>query len=202
MKFQADKHRTEREFAVGTQVFLRLQPYIQNSVSRRTCHKLSFKFFGPFRIVARVGKVAYRLELPPESRVHPVFHVSQLKEFIGRTNQVSPVLPSPDSVFQIPVRVLLRRVRQQGDRTLTQVKVQWSGDSEDQATWEDLESLRQQFPLAPAWGQAGSHGEGIVSSPAPPVGDQGEELDNAAPQGRPIRTRRAPAWLTEGTWVT
>lgn len=82
MKFQADKHRTERSFAVGDEVFLRLQPYIQSSVARRANHKLAFKFFGPFRVMERVGAVAYKLDLPPSSRVHPVFHVSQLKPCI------------------------------------------------------------------------------------------------------------------------
>lgn len=87
MKVQADKHRTKREFKVGTEVFLKLQPYIQSSVVRRANHKLAFKFFGPFKVLARVGKVAYRLDIPPSSRVHPVFHVSQLKQCIGSTTQ-------------------------------------------------------------------------------------------------------------------
>jgi hypothetical protein len=76
MKFQADKNRRERVFAVGDKVFLRLQPYIQSSVVKRANHKLTFKFFGPYKVVERVGEVAYKLELPPSRRVHPVFHVS------------------------------------------------------------------------------------------------------------------------------
>jgi hypothetical protein len=71
MKSQADKHRRERVFAVGDRVFLRLQPYIQSSVARRSNRKLAFKFFGPFSVLARVGEVAYRLDLPPSSRRPP-----------------------------------------------------------------------------------------------------------------------------------
>lgn len=202
MKHQADKNRTERTFVVGTEVFLRLQPYIQSSVVKRASHKLSFKFFGPYRILERVGQVAYRLDLPASSRVHPVFHVSQLKQCIGPAQHVSPLLPNPDAVFQIPVCVLQRRVRQLGVRTIPQVLVQWSGSTEQQATWEDLESLRHQFPFAPAWGQAGSQEEGIVSDPTPPGSDMDKATSESKQGGRPTRKKRAPARLSEGNWVT
>jgi hypothetical protein len=73
---QADKYRTERNFSPGDMVFLKLQPYVQSSVARRAHHKLSFKFFGPFRVLERISKVAYKLALPKGSSVHPIFHGS------------------------------------------------------------------------------------------------------------------------------
>lgn len=76
MKSQADKHRSEREFSVGDLVYLKLQPYIQSSVAPRSNQKLSFRFFGPFKILARVDAVAYKLDLPADCRIHSVVHVS------------------------------------------------------------------------------------------------------------------------------
>lgn len=89
MKSQADKQRTEQEFNEGDSVFLKLQPYIQSSVASRTNQKLSFRFYGPFKIIQRIGKVAYKLEIPEDSRIHPVVHVSQLKKHVPATMTVS-----------------------------------------------------------------------------------------------------------------
>ena len=51
--------------------------------------KLAPRYIGPFEFQARVGEVAYRLMLPPElSRIHPVFHVSMLREYILDPSQV------------------------------------------------------------------------------------------------------------------
>ena len=118
MKDQADKNRVERSFAVGDRVFLRLQPYIQQSVARCKNHKLAFKFFGPFEVLERTGAVAYKQNLPEKSRVHPVFHVSQLKQCIGSGQQVTTSLPAPDLAFQVPEQVLQARLRQQGNRAV------------------------------------------------------------------------------------
>lgn len=74
-------------------VFLKLQPYVQSSLACHSCNKLSFKFFGPFKIIQHVGTVAYKLELPSSASIHNVFHVSQLKLSSGG-QQVSPMLPS------------------------------------------------------------------------------------------------------------
>lgn len=55
MKRQADKHRPDREFAVGDQVFLKLQLFIQTSMAQRPYQKLAFRYYGPYPIISRVG---------------------------------------------------------------------------------------------------------------------------------------------------
>lgn len=62
-KKQADKHLSERVFQVDDFVFLKLQHYVQASLVPRLNQKLTFKYFGPFRVLERVGAVAYKLEL-------------------------------------------------------------------------------------------------------------------------------------------
>jgi hypothetical protein len=57
MKKQADKHRSERHFNVGDEVFVKLQPYVQSTLAPRANQKLSFNYFGPFTILERIGSV-------------------------------------------------------------------------------------------------------------------------------------------------
>ena len=94
MKNQADKHRTEREFTVGDWVFLRLIPYQLQSLNSHAFHKLHPKFYGPFEVVERIGKVAYKLKLPEGTKIHHVFHVSCLKKKLG--SQITPTAALPE----------------------------------------------------------------------------------------------------------
>ena len=74
IKQQEDKHHSERSFEVGDWVFLRLQPYKQMSLKQaKKDNKLSPNYYGPYKVLQKIGTVAYKLELPASSQVHPVF---------------------------------------------------------------------------------------------------------------------------------
>jgi hypothetical protein len=144
-------------------MFMKLQPYIQSSVAPRAHHKLLFKYYGPFLVLERIGDSAYRLHLPKKSHIHHVLHVSQLKKALGPNCQVHAELPPPDAQFAIPIRVLQRRFRHHNATSIPWVLIQWSGQPNTLAIWEDFEELKQRFPKAPAWGQAASQGRGSVN---------------------------------------
>jgi hypothetical protein len=120
MKKYADLNRTPRTFQVGDMVYLKVQPHRETALGQGQSLKLSSKFYGPFRILQRVGQLAYKLLLPDDAKIHNVFHVSQLKKHLGQTavpNKRVPLL-TPDSKIKLcPISVLQRRQvpRREGD---------------------------------------------------------------------------------------
>lgn len=179
IKKQADKNRVDKMFQVGDSVLLKLQPYAQSTVVNRPCPKLSFKFFGPFKILAQIGAVAYRLELPDGCQVHPVFHVSQLKAFNPSYAPTFQAMPPPQALLDSasrPLAILQRRMVQQGNAAAPQVLIQWSNLPEDCATWEDYYVLRQRFPEAAIWEGDGAQGGKDVMHSDPSKPDSGESV--------------------------
>ena len=74
-------------------MYVKLRPYRQTSLMRRMNEKIAPLFYGPFKILQKMGLVTYRLELPGTTRIHPVFHVSLLKKEVG-SQAVSPYIPT------------------------------------------------------------------------------------------------------------
>jgi hypothetical protein len=100
-KMSADIHMIEHNFEVGDLVFLRLQPYRQSSLKKSGAEKLEPIFYGPYRIMRRIGEDSYELELPEGSKIHNVFHVSCLKKAVGQFISTSEELPPLDEEGQL-----------------------------------------------------------------------------------------------------
>jgi hypothetical protein len=102
---------------------------------------LALKYYGPYSVIAKVGNLAYKLHLPTESKIHPVFHVSQLKEFTLDFTLVCsqlPQVPDLDVTEVSPEQVLERRLVKKGNVAIIQVLVKWSGFPTSSATREDF----------------------------------------------------------------
>lgn len=108
----------EREFNIGDMVLLKLQPYKQVSMHRGNV-KMQPKFYGPFKVLNRVGKMAYKLQLPLKAQIHNVFHVSQLKPFHS-SGPVTLVLPSIQPIRLQPQAILEQRVVKRQNQAATQ----------------------------------------------------------------------------------
>ncbi|GAU10375.1 hypothetical protein TSUD_419040, partial [Trifolium subterraneum] len=165
MKAQADKHRRDVHFEVGEQVLVKLQPYRQNSVALRKNQKLGMRYFGPFTIKEKIGQVAYKLLLPPEARIHPVFHISQLKQFKGPITD--PYMPLPLTTTELgpilqPTTVLQKRDIMRKEQVIPQVLIKWEGLSDKEATWEDVDDISGSYPNFNLEDKIDFKGEGIV----------------------------------------
>ena len=81
-RFYANRHRSPREFSNGTLVYLRV-PKDSETLSAGQVKKLSPRYCGPFHVLHTIGQTRYKIYLPSTIHVHPVFHVSCLKEALG-----------------------------------------------------------------------------------------------------------------------
>ena len=146
MKAQANSKRREVSFNVGDAVLLKLQPYRQRSLAKRKNEKLSPRYFGPYLVSKKIGAVAYELELPSSSRIHPVFHVSMLRPAVGQaTPSTPPPLPINDAgeLLLQPEKVLSHRWLTGG---VLELLIQWQGRPHEESSWEDYDLLAVQFP--------------------------------------------------------
>jgi hypothetical protein len=149
MKKYADLRRSEGQFEVGQQVYLHLQPYRQNSLVTRRALKLAPRFYGLYTILRRVSSVAYKLDLPPTSKIHLVFHVPQLKLKLGSSSTASATLPpvDVDGIIQLELEeILLRHFHPQNNCSITELLVRWAGQSPEDAMWEEYHSLAHAYP--------------------------------------------------------
>jgi hypothetical protein len=101
-------------------------------------------YAGPYKVLERVGKVAYRLQLPEDAKIHDVFHVGVLKPMCGPPPSTVPALPplqhgrpllQPDQVLHASLR-----------RGVWHVLVQWADMPPSEATWEQVDEFRAAHP--------------------------------------------------------
>jgi hypothetical protein len=153
MKKFADQHRTKRSFQVGDMVYLKMQPHREHASGLQNFLKLTSKWYGPYRVLATVGKRAYKLQLPPGTLLHDVFHVNQLKRHLGPTAVPNPSLPmvTPQGKLKLlPVAILQQRQVPHSagdyDVAVPQWLIHWQDMSRDEATWEDASFIQSAFP--------------------------------------------------------
>jgi hypothetical protein len=113
--------------------------------------KLSPHYIGPFPILEKCEKVAYKLELPPSLiGVHDIFHVSQLKKCLKEHVDVALPEVAPldtDLTYpEYPIKILDQKSRVTRCKTIKFYKIQWSNHMEEEATWKTEDFLRSRHP--------------------------------------------------------
>ena len=144
MKQIADQKRRDVSFEVGDLVFLKLHPYRQQTAFKRAHQKLASRFYGPYPVIQKIGVVAYKLQLPEGARIHPVFHVSLLKNFAGELAEPSQELPPVNeegAVILEPQHILDTRWVKRGNKFEEENLIQWKHLPVEDATWETNQSL-------------------------------------------------------------
>jgi hypothetical protein len=142
----ANKRRRHLQFEAVDHVYLKVSP--MKGVKRfGVTGNLSPRYIGPFPILEKCGKVAYKLELPPSlAGDHDIFHVSQLKKCLKAP--VDVVLPEvaplkTDLTYpEHPIKILDQKSRVTRRKMIKFYKIQWSNHTEEEATWESEDFLR------------------------------------------------------------
>ncbi|WVZ88511.1 LOW QUALITY PROTEIN: hypothetical protein U9M48_035028 [Paspalum notatum var. saurae] len=149
-KSYADGRRRELSFEEGDSVYLNVSP-IRGTKRFQVRGKLAPRYVGPYKIVRRIGKVAYKLELPESMRdIHDVFHISQLRKCLKVPDQQVNLATEelqPDLVYQErPIKILDTVTRKTRTTTTRICRVLWSRHGEEEATWEREDALTKEHP--------------------------------------------------------
>ncbi|GJZ59849.1 hypothetical protein Tco_0615665 [Tanacetum coccineum] len=148
-KSYTDVRRKPLEFQVGDKVMLKVSPW-KGVIRFGKRGKLNPLYIRPFKILAKVVPVAYRLELPQKlSRVHSIFHVSNLKKYLSDETLFIPLdeIPIDDKLHFIeePIKIMDREVKWlKQSRTI--IKVRWNSRSGTDFTWEREDQIPKRYP--------------------------------------------------------
>ena len=149
-KSYADLKRKPKEFQIGDRVLLKVSPW-KGMVRLGKHGKLNPRYIGPFRILERIGPVAYKLELPEElSRIHDTFHVTNLKKCLSDESLVIPLkeirLDDKLVFTEEPIEIMDREVKQLKQNRIPIVKVRWDTKRGPEYTWEREDQIRSKYP--------------------------------------------------------
>jgi hypothetical protein len=103
-------------------------------------NKLAPKYYGLYNVLQRIGSMDYKLELPPSSRVHPIFHVSFLKKVINNKIPVQTILPEmneEEKIIPEPEIIVETRTKKLINRSIIEYLIKWKNLPVKEATWED-----------------------------------------------------------------
>ncbi|GJU28496.1 reverse transcriptase domain-containing protein [Tanacetum coccineum] len=146
-KSYADVRRKPLEFQVGDRVMLKVSPW-KGVVRFGKRGKLNPRYIGPFKVLAKVGTVAYRLELPQQlSRVHSTFHVSNLKKCLSDEPLAVPLdeIHIDDKLHFVeePVEILEREIKKLRRSRIPIIKVRWNSKRGPEFTREREDQFRE-----------------------------------------------------------
>ncbi|GJZ63392.1 putative reverse transcriptase domain-containing protein, partial [Tanacetum coccineum] len=149
-KSYADVRRKPMEFDVGDMVMLKVSPW-KGVIRFGNRGKLSPRYIGTFKIIDRIGPVAYKLELPDGlCGIHNTFHVSNLKKCLADENLIIPLeefqLDDKLHFIEEPVEVMDREVKQLKQCRIPIVKVQWNSRRGPEFTWEREDYFKSKYP--------------------------------------------------------
>ncbi|GKB29645.1 putative reverse transcriptase domain-containing protein [Tanacetum coccineum] len=149
-KSYSDVRRKPMEFQVGDMVMLKVSPW-KDVILFGKRGKLSLRYIGPFKIIERIGLVAYKLELPDKiCGIHSTFHVSNLKKCLADENLVIPLeeiqLDDKLHFIEEPVEIMDREVKQLKQSQIPIVKVRWNLRRVPKYTWEQEDFFKRNYP--------------------------------------------------------
>jgi hypothetical protein len=155
MKIQADKKRRPVEFQIGEQVMVKRLLRRENKKTKGRDPRLMGKYMGPVTIIKRIGKVAYKLKLPPELGMHPVVHVSLLKPYHEGTEEGTGEElrdTKPDQAWKrVAEAIVDDRRKGRPKKRHQEYLVKWQGRSPAENTWERATRLKAFQPLIDAY---------------------------------------------------
>ncbi|GJS24943.1 putative reverse transcriptase domain-containing protein [Tanacetum coccineum] len=149
-KSYADKRRKPLEFEVGDQVLLKVSPW-KGVVRFGKKGKLAPRYVGPFKILKRIGLIAYKLRLPEKlSSVHDTFHVSYLNKCLADANLHVPLyeikVDKTLCFVEEPVEIMEREIKKLKCRNIALAKVRWNSKCGPEFTWEHKDQMRIKYP--------------------------------------------------------